>query len=68
MSAPVKTLEKDEAAHRQTGIATEEGDEMVRPEETLDTFSIEGYPVTNRSWKPRVFISYSHKDEKMREE
>ena len=58
---PVKTLERDEAATRQTGVATDAGTVNVDPTAKLNEFSEKA--ARDDSWKPRVFISYSHADE-----
>ena len=61
---PVKTLESDEFAPRQTGVATEAGTVAVNPTAKLNELS--ALAARDASWKPRVFISYSHADEAQR--
>ena len=60
----VRTLERDEAAHRKTGMATDVGTVEVDPARQLNEFSAPA--ARDDSWKPRVFISYSHADEAQR--
>lgn len=61
---PVKTLESDEKAKRPTGIATDEGTVSKNPTVMLNEFSAPA--ARDNSWKPKLFISYSHKDEALR--
>ena len=60
---PVETLENDEGK-RETGVATKKGTVNVNPTEMLNAFSTPA--ARDDSWKPKVFISYSHTDEVQR--
>jgi internalin A len=62
---PVRTLEADEKKKDGvTGVATDAGTRMVKSAEKLNELSEEA--ARDDSWKPRIFISYSHTDEAQR--
>ena len=62
---PVRTLEVDEKTENGvTGVATDAGTRMVKSAEKLNELSEEA--ARDDSWKPRIFISYSHTDEAQR--
>ena len=52
------------AAPRKTGVATDAGTVEVNPTEKLNELSEKA--ARDDSWKPRIFISYSHSDEAQR--
>lgn len=60
----VLALEKDEAFQRMTGVQTDEGTVQVDPARELNEFTKP--EARDDSWKPTVFISYAHADEKQR--
>jgi len=62
----VKGLETDEASRRKSQVLTEEGSVEVDPTKELNEFTAP--EARDGSWKPAVFISFAHEDEKQRKE
>jgi hypothetical protein len=61
---PLRGLEQDERKGSSTGVVTEHGTVQVNPTEKLNELSAAA--ARNDSWKPRVFICYSQKDDAAR--
>ena len=60
----VRTLEVDEAFNRKTGVQTDAGTVQVEPAPELNEFTKP--EARDDSWKPTIFISYAHADDKQR--
>jgi hypothetical protein len=60
----VRTLEQDERNHDKTGVETDAGTKPVDPTQKLNELSARA--ARDGSWKPRVFICYSQRDDVLR--
>ncbi len=60
----MRTLEQDELNHDRTGVETDAGTKPVDPTEKLNELSAPA--ARDGSWKPRVFVCYSQKDDASR--
>ena len=60
----MRTLERDEAENRPTCVDGDNGTMSIDTTEALNSYST--ISARDDSWKPKLFVSYSHSDERQR--